>query len=80
MHWAIRIGKDEEEGGHAGEVFGTPGSKNEAKGGNEGKIFGPIDDPGVAIVLLAEAHVALRVPLRHANVVHLQRCLRDQFI
>ena len=49
------------------------------KWGKEGNIFGPIFGPGVAIVLLAEAHVALRVALRHADVVHL-RCLRGQFI
>ena len=49
------------------------------KWGKEGNIFGPIVGPGVAIVLLAEAHVALRVTLRHAHVVHL-RCLRGQFI
>ena len=49
------------------------------KWGKEGNIFGLIVGPGVAIVLLAEAHVALRVALRHADVVHL-RCSRGQFI
>ena len=53
---AISIGKDE-------------GGK---KGGKDGNVFGLIFGPGVAIVLLTEAHVALCVALCHANVVHLR--------
>ena len=75
MHWAFNIGKGEDEGGHTGKVFGSTGSEDEAKWGNEGEIFGSIRGSGVAIVLLAEAHVALRVPLRHTNVVHLQHVI-----
>ena len=70
MHWAIiRIGKEEDE--KWGQLCSTPVSEYEAKGGNESEIFGPVDDPSVAVVLLAEAHVTLRVAFGHANVVHL---------
>ena len=72
MHWALSIvGKDEGDGGDKSKVFGTPGGKNQAKRGNQGKIFGRIFGRSVAIVLLAEAHVALRVPLGHADMIHL---------
>ena len=72
MHWALSIGKDEGNGGNKSKVFGTPGGKkNQAKRGNQGKIFGRIFGRSVAIVLLAEAHVAFRVPLGHADMIHL---------
>ena len=72
MHWALSIvGKDEGDGGDKSKVFGTPGGKNQAKRGNQGKIFGRIFGRSVAIVLLAEAHVAFRVPLGHADMIHL---------
>ena len=74
MHWAIiRIGKEEDEkwGHTTGQLFSTPGSEYEAKGGKESEIFGPVHDPSVTVVLLAEAHVTLRVAFGHANVVYL---------